>query len=557
MTDPSPPVETPAPSRATRLAQRIDALLESLGDRLNPLLVKETRQALKSRQFTIWFALLLAACWIATIGGLAFIGPSVVFVSAGGYLLSVYYAILSLPLVVVTPFAAYRSLAMEQDDNTRDLLEVSSLTPRQMVNGKLCSAALQAGLFLSAVAPCIAFTYLLRGVDATAIALVLGYVALASIGLSMVGLLLAAATRLKGSQVALSVAFAGVLFAAVSGLLQLSQYTLSLDPATRGEPGYWAMHGLGLSLYATTFAIAYAATVGMSTFASANRSTPVRVALLAQHAVFLGWATGLVAAEPRAADFVIGAIPVIIGYWFVAGAALTGEPPAMSQRVRRSLPQSLVGRTVLSWFSPGPGSGYVFAVTAAATGVVTVVAAAWWLSDQPSPAAPVSWEVVLTSVLGVGYLAGYLGAGRLAIIGLQRLAPVSMVGCFLVQVLVALAGCSLPYVVETLSDQVRVANYTLLQIPSPVWVFRRMLSAGLSPSQELATLASVLAVGGALFLVNMSLAGAEARQRRVAAPRRVLEDDLELSPPVGPRVTSPWGDTERSPVFDAAAFSGE
>jgi hypothetical protein len=550
MSDPSSPVDTIPPAGASRRGQRVDAALEALGDRLNPLLVKETRQALKSRQFTIWFALLLMACWIATIGGLALIGPSVLFVSAGGYLLRVYYAILSLPLIVVTPFAAYRSLAMEQDDNTRDLLEVSSLSPRQMVNGKLCSAALQAGLFLSAVAPCIAFTYLLRGVDATAIALVLAYAVLASLGLSMLGLLIAAATRQKGSQVALSVVFAGGLFAAVSGLLGLSQYTLALDPGTRSDPSYWALHALALSLYATSFAIAYTATVGMSTFASANRSTPVRIAVLAQHAVFLAWVTGLFAAEPAATQGVLWVIPVIIGYWFVVGAALTGEPQAMSQRVRRSLAQSLVGRTVLSWFSPGPGSGYVFAVSSAATGVLTVVVAGHWFAGRTQGPPAVPWETLLTAVLGVGYLAGYLGAGRIAILGLQRLAPVSMLGCFLVQVLVALAGCSLPYVVETLSDRIRVANYTLLQVPSPVWVFQRMLSTGLSPAQEVATLASVLSIGGALFLVNLAFAGKEARQQRVAAPQRVLEDDLELRPPLGPRVTSPWGDLERSPALD-------
>ncbi len=139
----------------------IDPWLEWLGDRLNPLLVKETRQAMKSRQFTLWFVLMLIASWLITIGGVAIIGPSISFVSAGGYLLLAYFFALAVPLVIVVPFTAYRSLASELEDNTRDLLEVSTLSPYQIINGKLGSAVVQMLVYLSVLAPCLAFTYLL------------------------------------------------------------------------------------------------------------------------------------------------------------------------------------------------------------------------------------------------------------------------------------------------------------------------------------------------------------------------------------------------------------
>ena len=38
---------------------RLESLLDRVGDRLNPILVKEARQAMKSRQFIVTFALLL------------------------------------------------------------------------------------------------------------------------------------------------------------------------------------------------------------------------------------------------------------------------------------------------------------------------------------------------------------------------------------------------------------------------------------------------------------------------------------------------------------------
>ena len=50
----TPAAESAPPSRASKLEQK----LERWSERLNPILVKEARQALKSRQFTITFSLM-------------------------------------------------------------------------------------------------------------------------------------------------------------------------------------------------------------------------------------------------------------------------------------------------------------------------------------------------------------------------------------------------------------------------------------------------------------------------------------------------------------------
>src|SRR5262249_19282356 len=144
-----------------RIAQAwtsVERFLIYAGDWLNPILVKETRQALKSFQFTATFILLLIACWIVTIGGFAFIGPWIKYGAEGGTLMLWYYAILAFPLAVVVPYAAFRSLAAEREDNTYDLLAITALKPRQIIAGKLGSAVVQMGVFFSAITPCLAFT---------------------------------------------------------------------------------------------------------------------------------------------------------------------------------------------------------------------------------------------------------------------------------------------------------------------------------------------------------------------------------------------------------------
>src|SRR5690606_21444363 len=49
---------------------RMEHRIERWGERLNPILVKEARQALKSRQFTVTFTLMLVAAWVWSILGI-------------------------------------------------------------------------------------------------------------------------------------------------------------------------------------------------------------------------------------------------------------------------------------------------------------------------------------------------------------------------------------------------------------------------------------------------------------------------------------------------------
>ena len=60
--------------------------------------MKETRQALKSKQFTITFGLLLIAVWAWTILGVACIGPALWYGAEGRKMFYGYYLVLALPL---------------------------------------------------------------------------------------------------------------------------------------------------------------------------------------------------------------------------------------------------------------------------------------------------------------------------------------------------------------------------------------------------------------------------------------------------------------------------
>ncbi|OYV77981.1 MAG: hypothetical protein B7Z73_19905, partial [Planctomycetia bacterium 21-64-5] len=64
------------------------------------------------------------------------------------------------------------------------------------------------------------------------------------------------------------------------------------------------------------------------------------------------------------ADPDIGMVYFIVSgiHWAAMGVLINGELGEMSLRVKRQLPQSLLGRAFLTWFNPGPATGYMFIV---------------------------------------------------------------------------------------------------------------------------------------------------------------------------------------------------
>jgi hypothetical protein len=107
--------------------QRFDEVLDGLSDRLNPILVKESRQAMKSRQFVVTFSLLLICGWVWTVLFIVSGLPAIYYAPAGPGVLMGYYAVLSVPLLIVVPYAAFRSLAGEWEDGTFELLSAASV----------------------------------------------------------------------------------------------------------------------------------------------------------------------------------------------------------------------------------------------------------------------------------------------------------------------------------------------------------------------------------------------------------------------------------------------
>ncbi len=549
-----------APPAFARWA-KLGAWLERMGERLNPILVKECRQSLKSRQFAITFALVLAACWLWSIFGVTLIGPSIYYsgAAAGTKMFEGYFFILAVALLIVVPFGAFRSLADERDDRTFELLAITTLRPRQIVAGKLGSAIIQMLVYLSAVSPCLGFTYLLRGIELPTILLALGYCLLTSVGLSIL-CLLAGTVALARQWYSLLSALMVLLLIGNFGFTISGEVGIVMGSSVLnyGSADFWHAVGGFLLAHVSYDTLFFLAATARLTFPSENRSTPLRIAMLSQHLLLtfaFAWFVTRIAsnATRELAPMLIESLTpyciLLTIHWYVMGAFMTGETSQLSDRAKRGLPQSFVGRAILTWFTPGSATGYVFAVAnlLAMTLVVHAVLLYVWLDPGLRMQATLSAgranfdRTSQLNLLLFGYAAFYLGLGRIVTGALRRVATVRMAGAVMLNVLLVLVGCITPLLIEEIfAGRGRWSSgYSLLYVFNPFYSISSSQSSALSGQIELA-LVIVLGSASVVFLANLRAVAAELRRTRVAAPERVAEDDAALAvKPVAIPVT-PW-----------------
>jgi len=528
---------------------RVDELLGRLSEWLNPILVKETRQALKSRQFAVTFTLVLLCAWIWSWFGMAImIGPGVRYAAEGMTMFNGYYVILSFAVLVIVPFGAFRSLASEREDGTYELLSVTTLQPRQIVSGKLGSAVLQMLVYFSAIAPCLGFTYMLRGIAFPLILYVMADLFLVSLGLSMVGMLVATATQEKHWQIVLSVVLIfGLGYVFLMGCVIVIGSLGFGEAIPMDDPDFWIANLGMLTGYLGYFALFYFATAAQLNFASNNRSTLLRVVMLVQQATLVGW-MGWGYFQQGDLPYLMILLTVSGIHWYVMGAFLSGETGELSRRVKRQLPQSFLGRAFLTWFNPGPATGYLFAVVNFLT-IYGISLAALFVGELVFPNRT-SWgfgtnynqTVVAYGLLSVSYMVAYLGIGRLLIGLLRKVTVVSMPVGVLLHFMLVLAGTGIPMTIHFMTPGMR-NDYSLIEMSNPFWTLAELggRARGLTP-EMLVAVCTVTVVAVVVLLANLPSVVAAVRHVRIAKPRRVAEEDAfvesQRAPPPVP--TSPF-----------------
>jgi len=498
---------------------------------VNPILVKETRQALKSKQFSFTLILLTIVVLAWSILAIVSMIPSIYYASNGAPLLIGYAMILIVPALIIIPQASFRSMASELEDGTFETLSLSLLSPRHIMLGKLSVSALQLMIYVSVIAPCIALTYLLRGVTLDVIAMTLLILISCSLTLSTLAISVASFSKnrvqqvffsilLLGAQVIASIAVGGVLSAIVA------YGTVSWEG--------WISFGvflLAAILYCWLFLRCGGCSIGV---VSENRSTPIRVPLLTIGLV-ISMLGGLLAIRNGDRNSMSSMIAVVLNllfiHWGVAGSIMMGEQGIIPARARRTLPSSLLARLFLTWLNPGAGPGYLFVLLSFVGSAITLVLSCQLLI--PLTNSDVGLHTMAYAIALAGYLALYLGIVRLiCMAALRRLQAGRLVTALTICLVLVISA-----VVLTCSINLAVNNYQRLSydwycFPNLFWTLAELFPGTISQTwnsaEYLSSIIALLFCASVVAFINIVLTAKDVVILRIETPKRVAMERQRL-----------------------------
>jgi len=424
----------------------------------------------------------------------SYLGESIDYGSpAVAFYAGFFFALCAASLVIV-PFWTFRSIVEERAETTLELLQITALSPVQIVRGKTLSAMVQVLVYYCAIAPFIAFTALLPGFDVVLVAFSLIMLLITALSFSMVALAIGAYARKTTSQ---SVAALIVIVLAFGGMAAFfSAMTAAGERIRFDEPETWWALALIVFLGLSTGFLCEQGAVSQLTFDSDNRSTRLRLASGAQWLFcWIGLLAFLIARQrpTLTTDASTANLTLTTIYITVLGLLFVSEPDSLSRRVSRGLPRSRALRVLWAPFLPGGARGLLFAL------VSLVVLGCFVTILLP--------QMTLTSILNdrqatryatalAAYSVIYLGAGALLARLLRRVMPgLTSFHVLLILILANVLSVVAAEVIQFLSHT-PVHTLQLFEVVNPFLTLRMIADADLGAVEAIACL--VVAAGVAI-----------------------------------------------------------
>ena len=149
-------------------------IFEKINDSLNPIVLKEVRQAVQGK-FLVVVLMLFLVVQLFTMGIFLATQPASLSFNIGRDIFTALLAILSATCLLFVPAYTGIRLASERSEANIDLLFITTLRPRSIIWGKFLAALILTVLLYSACMPFMTFTYLLRGIDLPSIFILLAF----------------------------------------------------------------------------------------------------------------------------------------------------------------------------------------------------------------------------------------------------------------------------------------------------------------------------------------------------------------------------------------------
>ncbi|MBO0859431.1 MAG: hypothetical protein J2P21_13300 [Chloracidobacterium sp.] len=353
-------------------------LKEKVGfsDRVNPIVVKELRQAVQSR-FVIAALLTLLSIQLVAIGiYILSSGASLLEFYAGRQSFLILFGILQVIGVIFVPLYTGARLAVERSDVNVDLLFITTIKPRSVIAGKMLAAMTLTALIYSACMPFMAFTYFLRGIDLPSIFI--------SLGVGFMGVITCAQIAVFVASMQVGRAFKvifGLIALTIFGIIYVSTMAWVNDIIRRGVIGRNFWETIIVMSFVISFAVGlfFVMSVALIMPVASNRALPVRLFITAAWLLCGAAAVsgGVIETHNWPVTLWLAAFEFVFA---MAIFAAVSERDEQGRRVLRSIPKSILGRASAFFFFSGSANGVAWSSAM----VVLTLAVAWvWAQFFP------------------------------------------------------------------------------------------------------------------------------------------------------------------------------
>lgn len=328
---------------------------------LNPVVIKELRQAVRSWTVTGVLLLFLTILFITSVGFLvsqSFDGD--LNEELGSTLFGTFVAILAGASILFIPLYTGIRISTERQDLNPDLLYVSTLTPGQIIRGKFLCGAYITVLFFSACMPFMAFTNLLRGVDLPSVFFILFVLFLVVCALNQAAIFLACLPMSRPFKILIALYGFFQSFWIIVPLVFGAITTMrSGIGAMMGERNFWIATATVVSAGSAVVGLLYALSVALISPPSANRALPLRAYItliwVLGGLLSLGWVWRM-----KEVHLLFVWTYLTFALMMFALLATISNSDQLSRRVRRRIPRLWAGRIPAFLFFNGAAGGLVW-----------------------------------------------------------------------------------------------------------------------------------------------------------------------------------------------------
>jgi hypothetical protein len=332
--------------------------LDNWSDRLSPMVVKEVRQMVRGKEFNYSFGLALVAGLIVAFFGLA----SAVDMTGGvgADIFTGLIVCLIFEALIIVPLGAFNALRTEKSDNTLDLITQTALTPRRIVVGKLMTQGVKIVIIFAGLAPFVAMSFLLGGVNLQTILVSLVVLFVWSLWVCAACLFVSAASTSRAVSAVLFVVMTVGFFVLAGRFNRVWMPILGIGPFAGAGPtgnAFWWILGASTLFCFISMANLILLAENRLALPVEDRSTSLRIGFFVQFLFILvcclgpllGGMAGYSRTDALAAMGVFGGLQLALVSIFS-----TTEDMALSRRVLRNIKPSL-RRPWFAIFRPGGG----------------------------------------------------------------------------------------------------------------------------------------------------------------------------------------------------------